>query len=148
MSNETPYVRPSRVTIPKKAHPAAKLVFHLMQRWGKSYDQIEYESGVLKSSLKAYRGGGKLRPNTPSLTSIEALLGVFGYRLVPCPPLDSLPSKTRAALDDISLDFLSDDEALAAAIVAATSKPGIRAKDGKPAPPMPRIGTPYWLEAA
>ncbi|WP_324743076.1 hypothetical protein U8326_06465 [Tsuneonella sp. CC-YZS046] len=147
MSNSAPYVRPSRVTIPRKAHPLAKLVFELMRRHGKTYDQLEFEAGVLRSTFKAWRGGGALRPNVPSLASVEAALGSFGWRLVPCPPLDSLPSETQAALEEISLDFLTDDEALAAAVLVATTKADARAKNGKPAPRL-EYRHPYWLDAA
>jgi len=142
----SPYIRPSRITVPRKAHPLAKLVFELMQRHGKTYDQLEFESGVLRSTFKAWRGGGKLRPNVPSLASIEAALGVFGWRLVPCPPLNSLKPETREALEEISLEFISDDEALAAAIAAATTKP-VACAVGKPAPRL-SYRAPYWKEAA
>jgi hypothetical protein len=146
MPADTPYVRPSRITIPRTAHPLAKLVFELMRRHGKSYDQFEFESGVLRSTAKAWRGGGKLRCNVPSLASIEAALGVFGWRLVPVPPFSSLPPETLEAIEKVSLDFLSDDEALAAAVLAATTKPGIRAKDGQPATRIV-YREPYWQNA-
>jgi hypothetical protein len=147
MPADTPFVRPSRITIPRQAHPLAKLVFELMRRHGKSYDQLEFESGILRSTAKAWRGGGKLRCNVPSLASIEAALGVFGWRLVPTPPLSSLPPETLAAIEEVSLDFLSDDEAMAAAVLAATTEPGMRAKDGQPAPRL-EYRKPYWKGAA
>jgi len=147
MTTDKTYIRPSRVTVPRQAHPLAKLVFELMRRHGKTYDQLEYEAGVLRSTFKAWRGGGALRPNVPSLASIEAALGAFGWRLVPCPPLDSLPPETQAALEEISLDFLTDDEALAAAVLVATTKAGARAKAGKPAPRL-EYRRPYWKDAA
>lgn len=143
MSNSAPYVRPSRITVPRQAHPLAKLIFELMRRHGKTYDQLEFESGVLRSTFKAWRGGGVLRCNVPSLASIEAALGCFGWRLVPVPPLSSLPPETLAAIEEVSLDFLTDDEALAAAVLAATTKAGARTKDGQPAPRL-EYRKPYW----
>ncbi|MBA2127176.1 hypothetical protein DLM45_13230 [Hyphomicrobium methylovorum] len=146
MSKPAPYVRPSRVTIPAKANPLARLAFELMKRHGVSYQELEFRSGILASSVKAWRGGGKLRPNVPSLASIEAALGVFGYRLVPCPPLSNLPADVREKLEEVGQHFISDDETLAAAIVAATSKPGDRCTADGPAPRL-TYRRPYWENA-
>lgn len=140
-------VRPSKVTIPGKAHKAARLVFELMRRHSVTYEELEARAGVLRSTVKAWRGGGKLRPNTPSLASIEAALGVFGWRLVPCPPLDSLPADVMEKLEEVGQHFISDDETLAAAIVVATSTPGDRGTSDSPAPRL-EYRRPYWLDEA
>jgi hypothetical protein len=122
------------------------LAFLLMAKHGVTYSETEHRAGVLTSSVKAWRGGGKLRPNVPSLASIEAVLGVFGYRLLACPPLDNLPADVREQLESVGQHFISDDETLAAAIVAATSKPGDRCTADSPAPRL-TYRQPYWPEA-
>lgn len=113
-----------------------------MRDQGVTYDELEWRSGVLKSTFKAWR-----TDNRPGIESMQAALGALGWRLVPCPPLASLPPETQAALEEISLDFLSDDEALAAAVLAATPPAGSRAKDGQPAPRL-NYRAPYWKDAA
>jgi hypothetical protein len=110
--------RPSRVTVPERANPLAKLVFAEMKRQNVQYDELEHRSGVLTSTFKAWR-----TDNAPGLASIEAALGALGWALVPTPSLDTLPADVRAALDDISEHFRSDDEMLASAVRAAAEFP-------------------------
>lgn len=83
-----------------------------------TYSEFEWRSGLLASSLKSWR-----KEKIGSLRSYEAALGVFGYRLLACPPIDKLPADVLEKLEEVGQHFISDDEALAAAIVAATSKP-------------------------
>lgn len=108
----------SRVSVPERCNPHARLVFQLMRETGFTYDEVEYRSGILRSTLKSYR-----LEKTPSLQSIEALLGVWGYTLVPVPPLSSLKPETLDAIEEISLDFKSDHEALAAIMARVCSVP-------------------------
>lgn len=107
----------------------ARLVFCLMQRENMGYAELEWRSGILLSTIKSWRNH-----STPSLLSIEAVLGVFGYRLLPCPPLAGLPSDVAEQLDAIGQNFISDDAALAAMISAATAPPAPPRPDGQPAP--------------
>lgn len=107
-----------RVSVPEHCNPHARIVFQLMHDTGTTYDEVEHRSGVLRSTLKSYR-----LEKTPSLQSIEALLGVWGYTLVPVPPLSSLKPETLEKLDEISLDFVSDNAALAAVMARACKVP-------------------------
>lgn len=138
MSNPSEYVRPSRITIPRNAHPLARLLFQLMRDNGMTYEETEFRSSVLRQTIKSWRN-----EKYPSIRAIEAALGVFGYRLLPCPPLDGLPDRVREQLEEVGQHFFSDDEALAAAVHLATSKP-------QPPAGGPRYlrGTPYWREGA
>ncbi len=121
--------RPSKITVPTRAHPLARLVFELMKKTRTTYMELEFVSGLLRSTLKAWRNA-----NVPSLTSIEAALGVFGWRLVPCPPLDTLPADVREKLEEVGQHFRSDDETFAAAIAAAMTSPHARGSAETPAP--------------
>lgn len=106
--------RPSRITTPANAHPFARLTFDLMRKQGVTYLELEHRSGLLVTSLKSWR-----KASVPSLTSIEAVFGALdGWRLVPCPPIDSLPDDVREKLEEVGLALTSDDETLAAAIAA------------------------------
>ena len=129
------------VSIPEHANPHARLVFQLMRGAGMGYADLEWKSGVLGSTVKSWRV-----EKTPSLQSIEAALGVFGWRLVPCPPMESLLPETRVALDEISLDFISDDSALAAAVANAITRAGVRAEGDKPGSRL-NYRQPYWKDA-
>jgi len=108
--------RPSRVTVPERANPFAKLVFAEMRRQNVSYDELEMRSGVLASTYKAWRC-----ENSPGLASIEATLGALGWTLVPTPRLDTLPEHVREALAEIGEHFRSDEEAFGAALQAAAT---------------------------
>ena len=57
--------RQSRITIPERCHPLAKIVFVEMQRQGVTYDELEWRSGVLRSTFKAWR-----THNRPGLESV------------------------------------------------------------------------------
>lgn len=111
--------RPSRVSVPEKAHPFAKLVFARMRQSDVRYDELEARSGVLASTFKAWRGWA----NTPSLVAVEACLGALGYTLVPTPKPETLPPEIREALQGIAHYFSSEEEALGVAIAAAAAWP-------------------------
>lgn len=139
-----------RISIPKQAHPLARLCFALMRETGVSYDLLEHHSGVLRSTTKAWRGGGTYPANSPSLVSIEAVLGVWGWSVIAVPPLESFSPETQAALEDISLDFRSDAEAIGAAllIAAQAAEKAHPRSDGETPAPLVQYGTPYWLPEA
>lgn len=88
-----PNPRPTRITIPDGVSPHVKLVFAEMQRQNITYDRVEDRSGVLRSTLKAWR-----HKNAPGLTSIEAVLGSLGWDFVPIPRAEVLPDAMRADL--------------------------------------------------
>lgn len=96
-SHWTDSVRPSRVTVPARANPLAKLVFAEMGKQGVTYAELEHRSGVLTSTFKAWR-----TDNSPGLASIEAALGALGWVLVPVPRMDRLPARIIAALNRLN----------------------------------------------
>lgn len=111
-SNASAYVRPSRVTIPKRCHPAAKIVFAEMRRQGVSYDDLEWKSGVLRSTIKAWRTN-----NSPSLDTLSATLGALGWEFLPCPPLDALAPEVKAEIERLATDHGLDEDALLTALL-------------------------------
>jgi hypothetical protein len=88
-----PPKRVSRITIPTRCNPLAKLIFAEMQRQSVTYDELEYRSGVLRSTFKAWRGD-----NRPGLDTIEATLGALGWLLLPVPVFEQVPEDIRADL--------------------------------------------------
>jgi len=132
--------RSSKISVPEHAHPLARLVFQLMRDLGKTYLETEFDSGVLVSTVKSWR-----KEKTPSLQSIEAVLGSFGWGLAPYPKLDTLPDDIRAKVEEIGEHFFADNHVLAAAVAAAVTKPS-QSRNGQ----RLRIvrDRPYWLEGA
>ena len=88
MSRRHPVIkkRDTKITIPALAGPHVRLVFAEMARQNVTYDEVEQGSGVLRSTLKAWR-----HKNAPGLTSIEAVLGFLGFDFVPVPRAKVLP---------------------------------------------------------
>jgi hypothetical protein len=97
MAQTNPYKRKSKVVVPATAHPLAKSVFALMREHAVTYDELEWKSGVLRSTFKAWRTN-----NRPGLDTIEAALGVFNYSVLPVPPADALPAELRADLEAVA----------------------------------------------
>lgn len=99
MENEAPLMatRSSKVTIPERANPLAKVVFAEMKRQGMTYDSLEWSAGVLRSTVKAWR-----KNNRPGLESIEAALGVLGFNLLPVPQPRAIPAMLRADLEAVA----------------------------------------------
>lgn len=98
---------PSKITIPKRCHPAAAIVFSEMRRQNVRYDELEWRSGVLKSTFKAWRTN-----NSPGLESIQAALGALGWEFLPMPRLENLPEPVRAKLMEAAELWGSDDDLL------------------------------------
>jgi hypothetical protein len=92
-----PPKRPSRISVPVRCHPMAKLVFAEMQRQNVTYDSMEHYSGVLRSTLKAWR-----THNKPGLETIEAAFGVLGWAVLPVPRLKELPPEIQAGLEELA----------------------------------------------
>jgi len=111
------YCGPSKITVPEKANPLARLVFAEMKRQRISYDELEAMSGVLRCSVKAWRA-----ENQPGLASISAALGALGWDLVAVPQFPVLPPEAADALETLGR-HLRSDQAYAAALMAAASYP-------------------------
>jgi hypothetical protein len=92
--------RRSSITVPKRAHPLAKLVFAEMKRQGQTYLDIEWLSGVLVTTIKAWRTHSR-----PGLETAEAALGALGWSLVPVPRMERLPEGLQAELDRLSNEW-------------------------------------------
>jgi hypothetical protein len=99
--------RPSLITIPERAHPLAKLVFGEMKVAGKTYLDMEWESGVLVTTLKAWRTHSR-----PGLETAEAALGALGWSLVPVPRMKRLPEKLQAELDRLAGEWATEEPIL------------------------------------
>ena len=115
---------PSKITIPERAHPLAKLVFGEMKRQRISYAELELRSGVLTSTFKAWR-----TDNTPGLASVEATLRALGWALVPVPKVEHLSPALRSAVEQAASRYGVTDQAMAAAMVAAGAFAERAAKD-------------------
>src|SRR4051812_42760200 len=92
-----PSARGSKITIPERAHPLAKAVFAEMRRQGVTYDTLEWKSGVLRSTFKAWRTNNK-----PGLDTIDAALGALGWHVLPVPKPETLPAELRADLEAVA----------------------------------------------
>lgn len=77
--------------------PRAKVVFAEMRRQAVTYDELEWRSGVLRSTFKAWRTNNK-----PGLDTIEAALGALGWELLPAPKLDRLDPAVHADLETLA----------------------------------------------
>ncbi len=102
-----PPKRQSLITVPLRAHPLAKLVFGEMKVAGKTYLDMEWESGVLVTTIKAWRTHSR-----PGLETAEAALGALGWSLVPVPRMERLPAELQAALDQLSADWATKEPIL------------------------------------
>ncbi len=89
--------RPSRLSIPDRCHPLAKVVFAEMRRQNVRYDELEWNSGVLRSTFKAWRTS-----NRPGLDTIEAALGSLGWSVLAVPKAETLPAELRADLEAVA----------------------------------------------
>ena len=92
--------RASTLTIPERVGPHVKLVFAEMGRQGHRYDDVEDGSGVLRTTMKAWRS-----KNYPNLDSREAVFGFLGWRFVPIPADRVLPPEFVAELHPIAVRF-------------------------------------------
>jgi hypothetical protein len=93
METQPIFRRPSKITIPDRCHPLAKTVFAEMARQRVTYDSLEWTSGVLRSTFKAWR-----THNRPGLESIEAALGALGWVVTVSPAEQTIPADLRTDL--------------------------------------------------
>jgi hypothetical protein len=89
--------RLSKITIPAVAHPLAKAVFAEMKRQAVTYYELEFKSGVLRPTFKAWRTNTR-----PGLETIEAALGALGWHVLPVPRAETLPEGLRANLEAVA----------------------------------------------
>jgi|GEM_PF-1778903 len=130
---------PSKITVPRRCHPAAKIVFAEMRRQNVTYDELEYRSGVLKSTFKAWRTNNK-----PGLESIQAALGALGWEFLPMPRLENLPESVRGLLGQAAEIWGSEDDLLTELLAEAAHSPRLnRARVLHAATPVvtPRVPT-------
>ena len=106
-----PQRRASRISVPDRAHPHAKLVFRLMNEQAVTYDEMEWRANVLRSTLKAWRTS-----NSPGLETLSACLGVLGWYYLPVPSEDKLPPAIREGLIALAADY-ADREPLIAQLM-------------------------------
>jgi hypothetical protein len=126
--------RPSKITVPERCDPRAKVVFAEMQRQGVTYDELEHRSGVLRSTFKAWRTNNK-----PGLDTLEAALGSLGWALLPVPGMEHLPDNVREGLRALAAQWESENELLCA-LLATVSRTAV-VRHAIPAPvvlPPPR----------
>lgn len=88
---------PSRISVPKHAHPLSRLLFSEMARQRVTYWDLHLDSGVLVSTVKAWR-----LDNVPGLSTIEAALGALGWSVLPVPSAKALPADLRADLQAVA----------------------------------------------
>lgn len=111
--------RPSKITIPERANPFAKLVFELMREQRVTYAELEHRANVLVSTFKAWR-----TDNNVGFATIEAALGALGWGLVAVPlSLDELPDDVRDKIEEVGQQFRSDSETFGYAVRAAAEWP-------------------------
>lgn len=148
-SPPSPLKQPSRITIPLKANPLAKLVFGEMAKQGVTYDELEWRAGVLKTTIKAWRS-----ENSPGLLSIEAALGALGWSLVPVPMHKRLPPNIAAGLDALNAEWAGEEPILHHLLASACLAPLTVTFCNAPAPAARRLrpckpakpGAPMTLE--
>lgn len=121
----TPSKRPSRITVPERCHPLAKVVFAEMQRQGITYDELEWRAGVLRSTFKAWR-----TDNRPGLETMEAALGALGWSLLPVPQFEQLPQEVRDGLDRLA-ELWADKNELLCSLLARVCRAPIEAEQPK-----------------
>lgn len=102
-----PPPRESRVTVPARCHPIAKIVFAEMKRQGVTYWELEQRSGVLAATFKAWRSHSR-----PGLDSAEAALGSLGWAVIAVPRMQELPPKIQAGLEALSAEWQSENPLL------------------------------------
>ncbi len=105
--------KPSRISMPEHAHPVARFIFDQMRAQGVTYMEMEYCSGVLRCTTKAWR-----TDNAPGLDTADACLGVLGFSLIPVPNPEHLSPELRADLEALA-DKHGVDGDLSTELIAA-----------------------------
>ncbi|MGX1098899.1 hypothetical protein [Amorphus sp. MBR-141] len=108
-----PRTQPSKISIPQHVGPHVRLVFSEMKRQNITYDDAEYGSGVLRTTIKAWR-----KRSRPGLESIEAVLGYLGWDFVPLPREETLPQEVRDRLKPVAEELEMSMEQAVGALLA------------------------------
>jgi transcriptional regulator with XRE-family HTH domain len=127
---DPPPRRPSKITVPERCHPMAKVVFALMRDQSVTYDELEARAGVLRSTIKAWRTS-----NRPGLETIEAALGALGWSVLPVPPIGQLPLAVQQGLKALSAQW-TDENALLTGLLATVCRTAIAVRDAAPDAPI------------
>jgi hypothetical protein len=117
--------KPSRITVPRHAHPLVKVLYAEMQRQGVTYEELGHRSGVLPQTFKAWRGS-----NTPGLATMEACLGSVGWALVPVPRIDEVPENVRAGVRALAAEWRDENAVLNELLATVCSRPIIVNTEG------------------
>jgi hypothetical protein len=126
--------RESRVTIPTRCHPAAKLLFQLMKEQRVTYDELSHYSGVNVTTFKSWRNEKK-----PSLENLEACLGVLGWRFLPVPGLDKVPPELRGRIVELAREWEGIDTALVQLVGVIADLHAEPLKKRRQPQPQPRL---------
>lgn len=89
-----------------------------MKRQRVTYDELEWRSGVLRSTFKAWRTN-----NRPGLDTIEAALGSLGWNVLPVPRPETLPAELRADLEAVAAKHCTTLPCLAFIAAAVGRRP-------------------------
>lgn len=128
----------SRITIPNRAHPAAKIVFSEMARQGITYEELAHYSGVQVTTIKAWR-----KSNRPGLETIEACLGHLGWSFLPVPPRAWVPAEIQAELDVIAAKWEGINPTLCQLMATVAQAPIIDVTRAEYVPPPKKV-THKW----
>lgn len=107
----------SRISEPVRAHPLCKRLYREMAARGVTYDAMEAESGVQKSTFKALRTA-----NSPGVNSLQRLLQVVGHNLLPLPAAETLPPPLLADLGAITARHGLSEPPIAGLIAVAAER--------------------------
>jgi hypothetical protein len=83
------------MTVPAEAHPLCRFVFAEAKRQRCRYEDFEFETGVLKGTVKEWRKRGKL----PRITNLAAALTYLGWEIQAVPFANSVPDALRRDLE-------------------------------------------------
>jgi len=126
LSGQAPKARRPTLTQPASCHPAARVIFVLMKRGGVTYDTLAEKSGVLRSTVKAWR-----HSNSPSWDCLNAVANVLGHELVVAPKLETLDPALRRDLEALAEKHGAQIEHLAAHLVETRALNIVTTEDGR-----------------
>lgn len=118
-----PSKHPSRISVPKHAHPVARFYFQQMRDQRISYREMEACSGVLTCTIKATRN-----ENTPGINTSDAILGVLGFTLIPVPLPERLSPELLADLQEVADRHGVDSDLRTELIAACVARHPLTAK--------------------
>lgn len=96
------------MTVSEWAHPLCKIAIAEARRGNRTYDDLEYTSGVLRGTMKEWRRG-----TSPRLFTVESVLGTVGWKLKALPHARTLRASLRRDLEAVLDKFAPEVPALA-----------------------------------